>query len=584
MLLKKIPFITYLVFLILLALCFSSEVSFAVSAQKNTGGLFDTITVIPIKYRVKIANEIYKAKLRKVQPAAAMDSLNKLNAYARKQNDKALECAIYDMRADYYSVNRGFNNISTAYYLRAITFAEHNHLRFEYGYYMHRIALYYSIYKKHTRACQYFLRSQEIFNEIEFKNIPEIGLYLMQVGDFYYSLADYDNARSYLNRALNYIPADKRERVSITNTLGLIQRNYGNYQQALAYFNTTYRLALVNKDSILAAVAYGNIGSVYFLQHQYKKSLPYILLDYHTSIRHGEIKNGLIALLRLTKINIDEERLPEAKRLLQTADSLILKVINDPLKVRVEIYNLKSQWYEAAGQASYAIIYRKKYEEQKDSLIKRDNIAAVERVRLKYELDQHNTKINHLETEARILTIEIVAAIAVLALLSVIFVLTYKRQRLKSDKDKALLLAEKRLLDQELKAAAAELKSFTENLRQKNKMIEGFKAEIKNLKIAQPEEANVPAINSLMQPRLMTNDNWNEFRTLFSRVYPGFFIAINQHHSNLTITETRLLALIKLGLSNTELANVLSITVDGIKKAKQRLRKKVDIDAIVDGD
>jgi DNA-binding CsgD family transcriptional regulator len=34
-------------------------------------------------------------------------------------------------------------------------------------------------------------------------------------------------------------------------------------------------------------------------------------------------------------------------------------------------------------------------------------------------------------------------------------------------------------------------------------------------------------------------------------------------------------ALMKLGLNNAEMANMLGITVEGIKKAKQRLRKKM---------
>ena len=37
---------------------------------------------------------------------------------------------------------------------------------------------------------------------------------------------------------------------------------------------------------------------------------------------------------------------------------------------------------------------------------------------------------------------------------------------------------------------------------------------------------------------------------------------------------TRLLALIRLKLNNREMAGMLGITVEGVKKAKQRLRKK----------
>jgi DNA-binding CsgD family transcriptional regulator len=80
----------------------------------------------------------------------------------------------------------------------------------------------------------------------------------------------------------------------------------------------------------------------------------------------------------------------------------------------------------------------------------------------------------------------------------------------------------------------------------------------------------------------MTDENWNDFKKLFSNVYPGFFINLSKGYPQLSAADTRLLALVKLGLNNAEMANMLGITVEGIKKAKQRLRKKINIDAIND--
>jgi DNA-binding CsgD family transcriptional regulator len=65
-------------------------------------------------------------------------------------------------------------------------------------------------------------------------------------------------------------------------------------------------------------------------------------------------------------------------------------------------------------------------------------------------------------------------------------------------------------------------------------------------------------------------------------VYPGFFVNLSKNYPFLSAADTRLLALIKLGLNNPEMANMLGITIDGIIKAKQRLRKKLDISLISD--
>ena len=39
------------------------------------------------------------------------------------------------------------------------------------------------------------------------------------------------------------------------------------------------------------------------------------------------------------------------------------------------------------------------------------------------------------------------------------------------------------------------------------------------------------------------------------------------------------MALLKMNLSSKEIANILNISLDGIKKARQRLRKKMDINS-----
>ena len=142
------------------------------------------------------------------------------------------------------------------------------------------------------------------------------------------------------------------------------------------------------------------------------------------------------------------------------------------------------------------------------------------------------------------------------------------------------MLAEKRIVDEQLKSADAALQLYTENLLRKNILIEQFKLEIANLHKPGKAITDAGNLEKLLQAHIMTDDNWNDFKNLFSKVYPGFFINLNKSYPNLSTTDTRILTLIKLGLNNTEMSNMLGITIDGIKKSKQRLRKKISIDII----
>ncbi len=246
---------------------------------------------------------------------------------------------------------------------------------------------------------------------------------------------------------------------------------------------------------------------------------------------------------------------------------------------RIELIT-KSQLDEKPGKTAGSIFYRKKFQLNKDSLAKRNNTATIEKVKLRWEFDKHITQLNKLRSEEKMYAIKMYAGIAVLTLLVIISILIYNRQRLKNKKDKELLIAEKRIVDEELKSAATALQIFTENLREKNNLIEQFKQEIDRLNQLSASKENAVQLEKLLQAHIMTNESWNSFKKLFLKVYPGFFINLNKNHPHLSSTDVRMLALIKLGLNNTEMANMLGITVEGIKKAKQRLRKKINIDAI----
>ena len=55
---------------------------------------------------------------------------------------------------------------------------------------------------------------------------------------------------------------------------------------------------------------------------------------------------------------------------------------------------------------------------------------------------------------------------------------------------------------------------------------------------------------------------------------------LKQRYPNLTAYDLRLCTYLKANLSTKEIATLLNITPDSVKKAKHRLRKKLDIDPL----
>lgn len=543
--------------------------------------LFQQIKNTPEASRIDFAFIIYRLNYRKVNPAQAMQSLDELAGIAHTLNDKQLETAVFEMRADYYSVNIGFNATSTGYYQKAIDFATDNNLTNEIGIYKHKKGVYYWVYKHNVEACNYFLQAQDVFKKVGYGHINNIATYLTQQANFYYDLGDYDNAIGYLKQSLKYPNNNPRVQINSINTLGLIYRNSKKLTEALRYFNDGLRLSKAKKDTPWVAISMGNIGSVYFIESEYDKALPFIKVDYATSLKYDEKANAAHALLRLATINLFNNKVDIAASQLTETEQLANHV-PDGLKLWIDIYELRSLLYEHQGNLAASIASRKKMELAKDSLQQRNNIAAVERVKLGYETAHHQLLIDKLKSDAELGKLRRNAIIMSLFMLIVISLLIYNQQLIKAKKDKNILLSEKRLVDEELKNAESELLMYTESLRRKNTVIEYFRKEISRLEIKVVNKDEAEHLEKMLQAHIMTDENWDEFKSLFTKVHTGFFNAVKKSFPGLSGTDTRILTLIKLQLSNREMAGMLGITIEGIKKSKQRLRKKMDLPADTD--
>ena len=72
-------------------------------------------------------------------------------------------------------------------------------------------------------------------------------------------------------------------------------------------------------------------------------------------------------------------------------------------------------------------------------------------------------------------------------------------------------------------------------------------------------------------------EEWPIFKSRFEELSPNFLSQLNKNHPDLSKSEIRLLTLIRIGFTQKEIAEVLSIAPDSAKKAKQRVRKKLGL-------
>ena len=158
----------------------------------------------------------------------------------------------------------------------------------------------------------------------------------------------------------------------------------------------------------------------------------------------------------------------------------------------------------------------------------------------------------------------------------------WNRNKLKTKlliKEKDQLIAQQemtlKLLDYE--SEKEKFANYTEELLSKNETLEKRAGELE-IKIDEGQSNN-PDINSLiekMHNAVRGDRDWAAFVLYFEAVFPQFFSLIETDKQvKLSTNEQRLLALLKINLSNKEIAALLNISSDSVIRAKYRLKQKL---------
>jgi DNA-binding CsgD family transcriptional regulator len=116
----------------------------------------------------------------------------------------------------------------------------------------------------------------------------------------------------------------------------------------------------------------------------------------------------------------------------------------------------------------------------------------------------------------------------------------------------------------------------------KNNTVQHVKNEIKQqLKDIQrnPSFQDSVEIQKLIQDLGKSEDTafFDEFETRFTGVHEDFYIALNNHCSNLTPHELKICALIRLNISSKEMARLTNRTVGTIDNTRSQIRRKLHL-------
>jgi len=392
----------------------------------------------------------------------------------------------------------------------------------------------------YKKAKELYRESQKLYEELELEN---------EINDVIYGLAAIATNQDSTHLALRYYSLaldhykkinDQYQEMSCYNNIGQSHYTLNQLDSALYYYTEALSMANQFEDNAEVASLSRHIGDVYSAQGRHQEAVALLK-------ESVEIYNGLGF----------KDQLSDSYQYL----------------------------YEAQEKAG---LYEEAYNNFHNYILLRDSIASkkmqtdIVELETKYESEKKEKElvISQAENERKQSRIQLLGSgIAFLLIIfpTLIYALRQKMKRNKIEKEKVLL--ELKEAEQELDFKKKELTAKVLQLAAKNEFLLKLQEDVNLLHSSIDSSVSKASnrISRMIQHDSMDESEWDQFASEFSSVHQGFVDRLTEKYGTLSANEVRLASLLKMNLSSKEIANILRISDEGIKKARYRLRKKMGL-------
>ncbi len=359
---------------------------------------------------------------------------------------------------------------------------------------------------------------------------------LNNIGFVYYLIDDYPRALDYLQRALDLIRVMSNpavEALALTN-IAAIDEAVGNFEQAKVHHEMALALAESVGNTRITCLAKLSLSMYYSTLRELTKARA--LCDESLALARGSNhhSNAAEVLQQSAKLKVLEHNTPEAIEELGQALALA-KEIQNPRMISDILLTIATV-HEEAGDIAHALQSYKEHLEARVDVVQRQRNQDITNLQSRLELAKQ-------EKEAEVL-------------------------RLKSTN-----------LETEIVYKLKELTSLALQLVQSNEFLSQLKVQVSQLVLA-PQDGLRIAVSSVLEEidsKLRQEDEWKRFDLQFQQLHSDFIRTLSERCPQLTPTELKICALMKINLSSKEIANLLYTSPRTIESHRYNIKKKLNL-------
>ncbi len=249
-----------------------------------------------------------------------------------------------------------------------------------------------------------------------------------------------------------------------------------------------------------------------------------------------------------------------------------------------------SEAYGAAGDYKNAYVFSQKSRVLSDSLFTELKEYEIGKAEEKFEKAKKAQEIAVVEAERELEKVKrsrlqlLIMLISLLAFSGIsLFYLKNKKDKILLEKQRDIEIGkrenielEKQLLQKDLNQKRRELTSNALLISKKNEFLKSL------LKRIESGAHEPQKLKRLVKTELQSDQDWDDFIAAFRNSHQAFFNKLFEIEKSLSKSELKLACLLKMNFQTKEIASLLNISYEGVKKAKYRLKQKLQIGTAMD--
>lgn len=432
---------------------------------------------------------------------------------------------------------------------------------------------YYLTSGNYPLAFQYYLRAFNNYHNLYPEQFPDMSASYYSLASSYYKFGDYENALKYSSAIANRkFEQEGWLKILLNDMCGTCCLKLKKYDSALAYFDTVEAIAYTFHNDVgrkaWQGIATGKKGIVYAQVGNYEKAITHLKKGIDICLATSPDDNVAVFATQLVNIYINKNNLEEAGKYLNTAWQIIPNCID--ISTKVSLYKSAAKYYERLGNANLAIRLYDTCNRLRDSaeILTDKNIMFQSEMKAAEELKQLREEIAYKEQRSEKIMRN--SLIGIVILLMIVTLLFYNRKLLKQENREQQLAAEKLIAERELQTATQLIENYKRNIDEKNILLS-------QLQVQEQKTDSAETIDKLQKSTILTDEQWEEFKSLFNKIHPDFLHQLKNKLPGLSPAEVRFLVLAKLAYNTKEMAAALGVTTQAIRTTWYRLRKKLNL-------